>query len=325
MRPFVLLVVALTLPSCSSFAVVIGIVIERGATSTLAAWTPGLGGRDQAWDEPSTPSPAAPGPPSVPASSSRPAASPPLRSRSSPAPCPLLIALSIGVGMVRCNLTLLQAAAVTDRWGARHYGRLSLILIAPVTATGLAPFAAQPSRRLPSALSHPRRRPGSQRLTCPRWNSAGTCSRVTLHAVDRSTWATPSLLGWAVAIQGLHATTTALQKQAFRAQLTGLPQAAGSAEHHAHPPSSGWGKSPGQAPCSVPALRAQGLASPAGLSTDVSICGASPRPQQVVAGLSSYGPQWVPLRPPPGPRTSRAGTRVLDLQLLIHYPGARDL
>ena len=44
--------------------------------------------------------------------------------------------------MVRDNLTLLQATAVTDRWGAAHYGRLSGLLAAPATAAAaLAPFA----------------------------------------------------------------------------------------------------------------------------------------------------------------------------------------
>ncbi|WSC74829.1 hypothetical protein OG830_36555 [Streptomyces sp. NBC_00121] len=38
--------------------------------------------------------------------------------------------------------TLLQATAITDRWGATHYGRLSGLLAAPATtAAALAPFA----------------------------------------------------------------------------------------------------------------------------------------------------------------------------------------
>ena len=44
--------------------------------------------------------------------------------------------------MVRGNLTLLQATAITDRWGTTHYGRLSGLLAAPATtAAALAPFA----------------------------------------------------------------------------------------------------------------------------------------------------------------------------------------
>lgn len=44
--------------------------------------------------------------------------------------------------MVRGNLTLLQATAITDPWGSSHYRRLSGLLAAPTTAaSALAPFA----------------------------------------------------------------------------------------------------------------------------------------------------------------------------------------
>ena len=57
-------------------------------------------------------------------------------------PYALLLAVSVVAGMVRGNLTLLQATAITDRWGATHYGRLSGLLAAPATtAAALAPFA----------------------------------------------------------------------------------------------------------------------------------------------------------------------------------------
>jgi hypothetical protein len=57
-------------------------------------------------------------------------------------PYVLLIGLSIAAGAVRGNLTLLQATAVTDRWGTAHYGRLSGLLAAPATtAAALALFA----------------------------------------------------------------------------------------------------------------------------------------------------------------------------------------
>ena len=66
-----------------------------------------------------------------------------------PGPYALLITVSIVAGMVRGNLTLLQATAITDRWGAAHYGRLSGLLAAPATAAAaLAPFAG-------AALSEP--------------------------------------------------------------------------------------------------------------------------------------------------------------------------
>ncbi|WSY91501.1 hypothetical protein OH809_11500 [Streptomyces sp. NBC_00873] len=57
-------------------------------------------------------------------------------------PYGLVIALAVVAGMVRGNLTLLQATAIIDRWGTRHYGRLSGLLSAPaMTASALAPFA----------------------------------------------------------------------------------------------------------------------------------------------------------------------------------------
>ena len=44
-------------------------------------------------------------------------------------------------GMARGMFTLLQATAVTDRWGTRHYGRLTGLLAAPTTlAIALAPW-----------------------------------------------------------------------------------------------------------------------------------------------------------------------------------------
>ncbi len=56
-------------------------------------------------------------------------------------PYPLLVTVSIAAGVVRGNLTLLQATAITDRWGTTHYGRLSGLLAAPATTAALALFA----------------------------------------------------------------------------------------------------------------------------------------------------------------------------------------
>jgi hypothetical protein len=45
-------------------------------------------------------------------------------------------------GAARGIFTLLQATAVTDRWGSVYYGRLSGLVSAPSTfATALAPWA----------------------------------------------------------------------------------------------------------------------------------------------------------------------------------------
>ncbi|MFC4127327.1 MFS transporter [Nocardia rhizosphaerae] len=53
-----------------------------------------------------------------------------------------LIAVSIGAGLVRGIMTLVKATAVTDRWGATHYGRLTGLMWAPiVVVTALAPWA----------------------------------------------------------------------------------------------------------------------------------------------------------------------------------------
>nr|WP_245713284.1 MFS transporter [Nocardia rhamnosiphila] len=54
----------------------------------------------------------------------------------------VLIAVAIGVGLVRGVFTLIQATAITDRWGATHYGRLNGLLSAPVViVSALAPWA----------------------------------------------------------------------------------------------------------------------------------------------------------------------------------------
>ncbi|WP_406279291.1 MFS transporter [Nocardia sp. NBC_00881] len=54
-----------------------------------------------------------------------------------------LIGAAILAGMARGVFTLLQATAITDRWGPAHYGHLTALLSAPLTITmALAPFAA---------------------------------------------------------------------------------------------------------------------------------------------------------------------------------------
>jgi hypothetical protein len=54
----------------------------------------------------------------------------------------LLTVAAMAAGVVRGNLTLLQATAVPDRWGTVAYGRLTATLAAPVTIAGaLAPWA----------------------------------------------------------------------------------------------------------------------------------------------------------------------------------------
>ncbi|MET8327339.1 MFS transporter [Streptomyces sp. NPDC005181] len=146
-RPFLMLAVAFAFSAFAMYAVVVTLVplLEgRGYTTSQAAWALGLGGAGQTLG--------------------RTLYAPLARNTGTTArtvalialgglttavfaltsgPYGLVIALSVMAGMVRGNLTLLQATAITDRWGTQHYGRLSGLLSAPaMTASALAPFAA---------------------------------------------------------------------------------------------------------------------------------------------------------------------------------------
>ncbi|WP_329625246.1 MFS transporter [Streptomyces sp. NBC_01255] len=144
--PFVLLALAFTLSGFAMYAVVIGLVPlleERGASPTAAAWALGLGGAGQTLGRTLYAALAA-----RTTVTTRTAALIALGGATTaalalvPGPLPLLVLLSVLAGVVRGNLTLLQATAVTDRWGATHYGRLSALLTAPATiAAALAPWA----------------------------------------------------------------------------------------------------------------------------------------------------------------------------------------
>ncbi|MER6647805.1 MFS transporter, partial [Streptomyces anulatus] len=145
-RPFLLLAATFTLSSFAMYAVVVALVpllLERGYTTSQAAWALGIGGAGQTLGR------------TLYATLARRTT---VTARTTilialgglttaafaavPGPYALLIAVSILAGAVRGNLTLLQATAITDRWGATHYGRLSGLLAAPATtAAALAPFA----------------------------------------------------------------------------------------------------------------------------------------------------------------------------------------
>ncbi|MFE5958011.1 MULTISPECIES: MFS transporter [Streptomyces] len=145
-RPFWMLATTLTLSAFTVSAAVISLVplmTERGYTSTEAAWALGLGGAGQTLGR------------TLYATLAR-HTSPTTRTVTlvalgalttaalavAPGPYGLLVALSVAAGTVRGNLTLLQATAITDRWGTTHYGRLSGLLAAPTTtAAAIAPFA----------------------------------------------------------------------------------------------------------------------------------------------------------------------------------------
>jgi hypothetical protein len=55
---------------------------------------------------------------------------------------PVLVTVAVLAGAARGLLTLIQATAVTDRWGGSHYGRLTSRLTGPaLLATAVAPWA----------------------------------------------------------------------------------------------------------------------------------------------------------------------------------------
>ncbi|MCB5181928.1 MFS transporter [Streptomyces antimicrobicus] len=145
-RPFLLLAAAFTLSSFALHAVVIGLVplfTERGASTTAAAWALGLGGAGQTLGR-LLYAPLA----RRTGVTSRTVTLFALGSATTaalalvPGPYAVLVLLAVAAGLVRGNLTLLQATAVADRWGATHYGRLSGVLGAPASvAAACAPFA----------------------------------------------------------------------------------------------------------------------------------------------------------------------------------------
>lgn len=136
-RQFWLLAAALTLSAFTVYAVVVALVpllLERGFTTTMAAWALGLGGAGQTLGRTLYATLAR-----RTGVTARTVALIALGGLTTaalalvPGPYALLVVLSVAAGMVRGNLTLLQATAITDRWGTTHYGRLSGLLAAPAT------------------------------------------------------------------------------------------------------------------------------------------------------------------------------------------------
>ena len=145
-RAFLALVVAFTLAAFGVYAVVVNLIpllLDRGLTTATAAWALGLGGAGQVLGR---------------------LFYAPLSRRTTvrtrtvlvllagaaataalglvPGPAAALIAASIVVGAARGIFTLVQATAVTDRWGTTHYGYLSGVLAAPMMlAAAVAPWA----------------------------------------------------------------------------------------------------------------------------------------------------------------------------------------
>ena len=145
-RPFLLLTTAVTLGTFAAFAVVVNqvpLLLERGLSTQLAAWALGLGGVGQVLGR---------------LGYTRLTAATSVRVRgvvilgltaiatallgALPGPAALLIAAAMLAGAARGVFTLLQATAISDRWGATHYGRLNGLLSAPaMLATALSPWA----------------------------------------------------------------------------------------------------------------------------------------------------------------------------------------
>jgi MFS family permease len=144
-RPFLLLVAAMTIAALAMFATMISLVpllVERGSSATTAAWALGLGGLGQVAGRL--------GYTTLTRRTS-------VRTRTTivlalaaattvalavvPGPVWLLVTIAVAAGAARGIATLLQATAVSDRWGTTAYGTLSGILAAPVTAAiALAPW-----------------------------------------------------------------------------------------------------------------------------------------------------------------------------------------
>jgi MFS family permease len=144
-RPFVLLAVTLSLAALTTFAAIINLVPlleERGLSTQVAAVALGLAGAGQVVGR---------------IGYAKIVRHTSVLSRTAAvllalaattavlgvlATAVALIAGAIVGGMARGIFTLVQATAVTDRWGRRYYGHLTGLLSAPVTITmAFAPFA----------------------------------------------------------------------------------------------------------------------------------------------------------------------------------------
>jgi MFS family permease len=158
-RSFLVLTVAMALTSLSVFAVVVNLVpmlIEQGMTRNLAAVALGLGGVGQVTGR---------------LGYARFAARTTVRVRTaavvaavgvgtaglaiSPDHPALLIGLGMLVGLARGVYTLVQATAITDRWGPTSYGSLNGVLTAPsLVASAAAPFVGAALAHLLGSYAH---------------------------------------------------------------------------------------------------------------------------------------------------------------------------
>jgi MFS family permease len=146
-RPFILLTAAFTLSALALYSVVISLVpllTIRGASLGVAAWVLGLGGLGQVlgrigYGTLARRVPVVPRTVGVLAAGGVTTA----LLGAVAGPFGLLVAVAMVAGAVRGISTLLQATAVTERWGTVQYGTLSAALGAPVTtAIAVAPWVS---------------------------------------------------------------------------------------------------------------------------------------------------------------------------------------
>jgi MFS family permease len=145
-RVFLLLAAAMTLSAFAQYAVIVNLVpllTGRGMSATEAAWALGLGGAGQVAGRLCYPALAA-------HSSVRGRALAVMAAGAVtigtlgvlPGPAALLIAASVLAGAVRGLFTLLEATAISDRWGPAGYASLNGVFTAPLTAAiAFAPTA----------------------------------------------------------------------------------------------------------------------------------------------------------------------------------------
>ncbi|GAA1656769.1 MFS transporter [Fodinicola feengrottensis] len=145
-RGFVALLVAVGLGGFAIYAVVVNqipLLIGQGLSPTVAAWALGLGGAGQVlgrlfYHPVLTRIPVVARTVTIFAAGAITTALLAILS----GPAVALIAAAVVAGMARGLYTLVQATAVSDRWGSAAYGRLTSILSAPTTtATAIAPWA----------------------------------------------------------------------------------------------------------------------------------------------------------------------------------------
>jgi MFS family permease len=143
--PFLLLTMANALASLAVFAVLINLVpmlVEQGLTRNLAAIALGLGGVGQVIGRLGYARFAAATTVTVRTTSVLLAVAAATAALAlAPASAPVLVALGMVLGLARGIYTLIQATAITDRWGPAGYGTLNGILTAPaLVASASAPF-----------------------------------------------------------------------------------------------------------------------------------------------------------------------------------------